>query len=788
MRLPLAAFCSLALVAGLPAAAVAAVVQGRVIDAQGLALPGADVTLRRAATGLRLSETSDADGRFEFAGLESGSYTLSASAPGFSAETRDLALGDQSASFELRLQPGSFAENLTVSARLAASPEGTRRIPGSFELLDRETLERARVHDVSEALRKVSGLNVRDEEGLGLRPNVGVRGQNPTRSTRVLLLEDGVPVSYAPYGDNASYSHPPVERFEEVEVLKGSGQIAYGPVTVGAVINYLTPAPPEAPEGRLLLAGGSRGYVNGHGRFGGTFGGTGLLFDYLHKQGRGARANVDTRIEDLDLKLERSLRPRERLSFKAAWQHEDSDITYSGLTQAEYDQDPRQNPFVNDVFASDRLTGVLAHTRSFERAVLTTRLYGLGFSRDWWRQSSNSAQRPNDRSDPKCGGMENLGTSCGNEGRLRDYQQVGLEPRLLLDHRGLGGRGVLEAGARAHLERQDRLQKNGDTPTARDGVLVEDNQRDNEAYSTFLREQLSFGRLTLTPGLRLEHVRYRRENRLNDTLGRTALTEWIPGAGVAFAPRSDTTIFAGIHRGFAPPATSDIIHNAGGVVELDPERSWELELGVRSLLRPGVRLDATLFRIDYQSQVIPASLAGGIGATLTNAGATLHEGLEAGLRLDLGTLRGSAHDPYLRAALTWLPTARFTGTRMSAVPGFSAVSVSDNRLPYAPEVLLTASAGYRYGSRLDAVVELVHIGAQFGDDLNTRISTPDGQRGLIAASTVWNATLNLELRRFRSVLFVTGKNLLDRVYVVDRSRGLLPGNPRLIQAGVTTRF
>ncbi len=88
----------------------------------------------------------------------------------------------------------------------------------------------------SEALRKVSGVNVRDEEGFGLRPNIGIRGTNPTRSTKILLLEDGVPLAYAPYGDNASYYHPPVERFESIEILKGAGQIEYGPVTVAGAL------------------------------------------------------------------------------------------------------------------------------------------------------------------------------------------------------------------------------------------------------------------------------------------------------------------------------------------------------------------------------------------------------------------------------------------------------------------------------------------------------------------------------------------------------------------------
>lgn len=64
---------------------------------------------------------------------------------------------------------------------------------------------------------------MRDEEGLEWRSNLGIRGLNPTRSTKALLLEDGVATTYAPYGDNASYHHPPIERFSRIEVLKGSG-------------------------------------------------------------------------------------------------------------------------------------------------------------------------------------------------------------------------------------------------------------------------------------------------------------------------------------------------------------------------------------------------------------------------------------------------------------------------------------------------------------------------------------------------------------------------------------
>ncbi|MGH8058964.1 MAG: TonB-dependent receptor plug domain-containing protein, partial [Candidatus Entotheonellia bacterium] len=102
-------------------------------------------------------------------------------------------------------------------------------IPGSAEIIEQEILENSRVFSVNEALRKVPGLHIRDEEGFGLRPNIGIRGLNPTRSTKMTLLEDGVPLAYAPYSDNASYYHPPIDRFERIEVLKGVGLLLFGP-------------------------------------------------------------------------------------------------------------------------------------------------------------------------------------------------------------------------------------------------------------------------------------------------------------------------------------------------------------------------------------------------------------------------------------------------------------------------------------------------------------------------------------------------------------------------------
>jgi Fe(3+) dicitrate transport protein len=385
--------------------------------------------------------------------------------------------------------------------------------------------------------------------------------------------------------------------------------------------------------------------------------------------------------------------------------------------------------------------------------------------------------------------MANLSTTCGNQGRLREYSSWGVEPRATLHHRAFGVVSETDFGVRAHFEHQDRLQQNGDTPTARTGTLVESNERTNAAYAGFVQNRFLFGGWTVTPGIRLEHVQYERTNRLANggtgATGDTDLTRVIPGIGVSHTTGERVTVFGGVHRGFAPPRTEDIVSNTGGVVDLDPELSWNYEAGIRSSIRRGVSIDVTVFRMDYENQIVPASLAGGIGATLTNGGETLHQGLELRAQVDSAPITGSAHDVSFRFSYTYLPVAEFRGTRFSNIPGSSTVSVSGNRLPYAPEQMAVAGVGYSYAA-FDGQIEAVHTTSQFGDDLNTVVPTADGQRGLVPGYTVWNAALNYTVAR--TTVFLAVKNLFDDLFIVDRTRGIVPGSPRLVQAGVRLGF
>jgi Fe(3+) dicitrate transport protein len=114
--------------------------------------------------------------------------------------------------------------------------------------------------------------------------------------------------------------------------------------------------------------------------------------------------------------------------------------------------------------------------------------------------------------------------------------------------------------------------------------------------------------------------------------------------------------------------------------------------------------------------------------------------------------------------------------------------VTGHRLTYAPEHLLNLTLGYSHPRGIDGFIEAVRVGSQFADDLNSLEPSADGQRGLIPGNTTWNLTINIPVEPWHSTMFVAVKNLLNQTFIVDRSRGILPNNPRLIESGMKFRF
>lgn len=154
---------------------------------------------------------------------------------------------------------------------------------------------------------------------------------------------------------------------------------------------------------------------------------------------------------------------------------------------------------------------------------------------------------------------------------------------------------------------------------------------------------------------------------------------------------------------------------------------------------------------------------------------------------------------YGQVAFTWIPVAEQLSPFVSVTTGVPLQGdTTGNRQPYAPEYLITPRIGYNYRN-WDINLEMVYVSSQFGDFLNLKNGRdhPDGPQSINALSgmfgeipsyAIFNFATTYTLDRTDTDLYFTVKNLFDEQYVVDRTRGILPGAPRLIQVGLKQNF
>ncbi|CAN5917024.1 TonB-dependent receptor plug domain-containing protein [soil metagenome] len=683
------------------------------------------------------------------------------------------------------------------------------QIPGSAAYLSSKEIKLVAPVSGNEVFRRVLGLHVVEEEGLGLRTNIGIRGLDPDKSRSVLILEDGVPVALNPYGEPEMYYTPSMDRMAGVEVLKGSGQVLYGPQTIGGVINYITADPPETRSGTVRIRGGQGGFFSGLLGYGNTYGNTGFQVNYLRRQAD----NVGTtffRVNDLTGKVKFQLSDRASLGLKLGVYDEFSNATYIGLTQTMYDRGGEDFTLMapDDNLEVRRYSASLTHRFVVnENLRFTTTAFGYTTTRNWQRQDFSSSASATNKTgvvwgDPAVpGGAIYMRNSTGN--RNRQFEVAGLEPRMSLDY-SLGNLpNTLDADVRYMYERAFEQRVNGTKKDVKSGALVEDEIRTGYSASAFAQNKFLISeKFSLNAGVRLESFDFAREILRNsfvingkaavrDTslIAESSLLQLIPGAGFNLNLNPKSSIFGGIHRGFAPPRVKDAITALGQPLQLDAELSWNTELGTRVSLGDLLTAEVTAFYMDFSNQVIPVSeSSGGTGSGLVNGGRTLHRGLEVGADADFGKMLHSAYSLRLNVNTT-LVDARYSGDRFLSVPQRERVNIKGNQTPYAPRVLVSSALTFEAPIGLGGRFTGTYTGKQFTDELNTLAPTPDGRIGQLDDFFILDALAYYRLPKLGTTFNLSVKNVTDERYVATRRpQGIRVGLPRFVTAGVEVNF
>jgi Fe(3+) dicitrate transport protein len=680
---------------------------------------------------------------------------------------------------------------------IGSKPGLINRIPGSAVVVSNDQIKMFNIVNSNEAFRILSGVNTVDEEGIGLRANIGIRGLDPDRSRTVLMLEDGVPISLAPYGEPEMYYTPAMERMSGLELLKGSGSILFGPQTIGGVVNYVTSDPPEQPLFGLNMRAGGNGYVTGQLSTGNTVGNFGVLFNYLHKQAD-KLGTLDFNVNDLTGKLKFELSSNSVIGLKISYYDEVSNSTYIGLTQNMYEKgDYYQVIAPYDKLKIRRYSASLTHEYGISRSTtLKTTVFGYTTVRNWLRQDFSRTRISNpvavfgDTS--IAGGAIYMRNSTGN--RDRQFEVGGIEPRIYSNYKIGNVNNELEGGLRFLYERAFEQRINGKKADAESGDLVEDEVRTGYAYTAFVQNRTFINNsLSVIPGLRLESFRYEREiDRLasKDTLivENSDVFSVIPGIGINYNLDNRYTFFAGIHRGFAPPRIKDAITNGGVALDLDAELSWNSELGLRMNVSDGIDLELTGYMMNFSNQIIPVSESSGASGTgLVNGGETRHIGVEAGIRVDFGKLFRTNHK-FIVSSTGIFGNSVYSADRFIS-SGSGSVNVNGNELPYAPSTIVWGALEYVAPTGLSLQISARYTGEQFTNELNTVSASANGETGLMPSFTIIDFTGRYFISSLNSTFYLSVKNLSDERYISSRRpQGIKVGLPRLLSAGFDLSF
>ena len=708
-----------------------------------------------------------------------------------------------------RERPYRLKDRITV----VGTPGRARGIPGAVNRISREELaaQNQAYDDVHRVLLRIPGIVVMEEDGFGLRPNVGLRAAGSDRSANITLMEDGVLAAPAPYAAPAAYYFPLTGRMEEVEVRKGSSQIKYGPRTNGGALNLISTSIPDDMRGYARASGGSHDSRKVHAVYGDQWKNLGWVLETYQSQTDGFKeldtgGNTGFDVQDYVGKVRVASSPDaaryQEVTFKLGYKDEESRETYLGLTDGDFAAEPlrRYAASQHDVMTNDHWQGLVRHFIVAGDAVdVTTSVYRNDFDRNWYKLDRVSGTSLGDILEDPTGYASEYayltGDSTSADGALavkannRSYYAQGVESIVGIEFDSWGWAQELEVGLRYHEDEEDRLQHSdgyrmeagGAMVLTSSGVPGASGGGDNRvgsarAVAGFAQSQMIKGDWTIVPGVRTEWIETTQEQyaagdpdrTIAPTVTTNSTTVVVPGIGAVYRATSWLDMIGGVHRGFAPPGP-------GANDETRAEESINYETGVRARGR-GTELTVTGYYSDYENLLGRDTLSsGGSGSgDLYNAGAVQAYGLEASAQWTL--FRGSVGFP-LRASYTYAH-AEFESSFQSSYEPWGSVTAGDE-LPYIPAHTFSASAGIRTS----------RTGAEIFANYMSEMRAVAGQ-GDIPGTEATDARLIVDLTAEYALvsqarLFVAVENVADEMYIASRlPAGVRPGLPRTFMAGL----
>lgn len=649
-------------------------------------------------------------------------------------------------------------------------------LPYSIDVVDARRISEGQLRvNASEALAVVPGLVIQNRQnyaqdlqissrGFGARAAFGVRG--------VKLIADGIPATN-PDGQGQAGTFN-LDTAERIEVLRGPMSTIYGN-HAGGVIQIFS----RDGQGAPALTGGVLGGAWDTSKIDlgaeGQVGNTGYVLDASRFDTNGYREHSAATRDQAFAKLTTRPDDDSKLSLIASALKQDDTQDPLGITWDTYRRSPRSADPVAILFNTrkdiDHVQGGANYERRFGPGLLQLTAYA-GTRSVTQFQSIPAFVQANPR---HSGGVIDF-----------DREFHGAAARWIHTLAAGPGELTLTGGVdydRSEDDRQGYENFIGATRGVK-GALRRDEIDTVTSLDPYFQASWKLDRWTVQAGLRHSHVEFEVDDHYiagvnGDDSGEVSYRKTTPAAGISYQLTPAVNLYAAAARGFETPTLNELSYSSAGGgfnFDLKPSRSRQLELGAKAIVGDATRVNAALFQIQTEDELVVASALGGRTA-YQNAGETLRQGFELAVDSQFARQwRGRLAFTALRAiydeAFTSGATTVEEGKRLPGIPAASAYA----EVAWTPLAGVTAALESQYRSQV------------YVEDTNSRRPAP--------TYTLFNLRLTAEQIQgpwqFKEMLRVD--NLFDREHIASvivgdgNRRYYEPGNGASLYAGVSARY
>ncbi len=171
-----------------------AVITGRIVDDQGLPLPGATVLVQSQKTGT----VSDVNGFYRLPAIAAGNYEVTVSYIGFKAQTQEISVNaGETKELNFKLQAGIDIDEVVVNGALQGQSKALNQQKNSMNItniISSDQVGRFPDQNVGDALKRIPGINVQYDQGEARFGNI--RGTSPEYNS-VAIDGDRIPSAEA---------------------------------------------------------------------------------------------------------------------------------------------------------------------------------------------------------------------------------------------------------------------------------------------------------------------------------------------------------------------------------------------------------------------------------------------------------------------------------------------------------------------------------------------------------------------------------------------------------------